>query len=349
MPTETKNTTKFIMRLHFFPRNFWRKDDASASIDTIKGVRVCMRQNNAERGSFNIDGQENNQEQQSASSKKPRKWVRNLWTIIALLLITLAALLLFMNIQSRNISYDVQTFEVEGLPEELEGLRLAFVSDIHADRQSEWDRLAKEVETINGYEPDIILLGGDYADSETAERAVFNQLKGLRHGLGVFTVRGNHDVNAVGDSFWGIAREASITPINNESFRVEKNGKQIVIAGVDDYRLGNSDPQSALSQVSEDDFCIFLSHEPASVLQANNEGLTDKIDLALVGHTHGGQFTLFGLWSPWAERSMPGFGSQWIDIGDVSTLYSNGMGQKWEFRFCARPQIHIITLTAKQA
>lgn len=267
-----------------------------------------------------------------------------------MLLIVAAVLCLaalgYMRIESHWVEVDEQVMQVPGLPAAFDGSKIAFITDLHADSANDQAFMEKQMQIINRYNPDIVLLGGDYADSESAERAVFKVFENLQHGLGVFTVRGNHDVRAAGDAFWGIARASSVTPMQNEAFRVEKNGQYITIAGVDDFIRGESNPSAALKNVNKDDFCLFLAHEPDSVLQAQKEGVLDKVDLAFVGHTHGGQISLFGLWSPFAERQTPGIGSQWIAIGPTPTLYSNGLGQKWNIRFFARPQIHIITLQA---
>ena len=87
---------------------------------------------------------------------------------------------------------------------------------------------------------------------------------------------------------------------------------------------------------------ILLSHNPDYVEKLNNY----KIDLMLSGHTHGGQVTFFGLWTPFIPSA---YGDKYR-TGIINTKYtelivSNGTGTVIKpLRFCARPQILVIYL-----
>ena len=55
------------------------------------------------------------------------------------------------------------------LPRAFDGLRVAYVSDIHYGAFLKEDRVRALVRRVNALQPDLILLGGDYGDdSETA-------------------------------------------------------------------------------------------------------------------------------------------------------------------------------------
>jgi predicted MPP superfamily phosphohydrolase len=74
--------------------------------------------------------------------------------------------------------------------------------------------------------------------------------------------------------------------------------------------------------------------------------MTDKIDLVLAGHTHGGQVTFFGLWAPFTSSK---FGQKYrtgiVETGRTRVIISNGIGTITPpVRFFARPQIIIIDL-----
>jgi len=269
--------------------------------------------------------------------------------LLAAFAVLVLAALDYARLETLWIALDEQTVSSPRLPDGFNGAKIAFISDLHADNAADFALMAEQVQKINAFSPDLVLLGGDFADSEDAQCAIFAVLRNLRASIGVYAVRGNHDVVACGDRFWNIVSAAGITPLQNQSICLERNGSHIALAGVDDFEHHLSYPADALRDVSSDAFCLFLAHEPNSVIQAKKQGLLAQVDRAFVGHTHGGQVTVFGLLSPWAERLFPGVGSKWIRIGSTPTLYSNGLGQKYDLRFFARPQIHLITLVGTPA
>ena len=104
----------------------------------------------------------------------------------------------------------------------------------------------------------------------------------------------------------------------------------------------------------QDDFVIFLGHSPdllAAAIKANGaDGDNHWFDLALFGHTHGGQLKLFSL--PLLAGFIPDIGerylSGWLEENRASILISNGVGTSYfPVRFFAPAQIHVITLKHK--
>jgi hypothetical protein len=90
------------------------------------------------------------------------------------------------------------------------------------------------------------------------------------------------------------------------------------------------------------DFVILVSHTPDFAENLK----TDKIDLMLSGHTHGGEVTFFGLWAPYIPSD---YGQKYrtgiIKTDKTTVLVSNGIGNTFlPIRFFARPQINIIDL-----
>lgn len=74
---------------------------------------------------------------------------------------------------------------IEGLPDELVGYRIAFVSDIHYGNRFGGERLARLIDAVNALGCDAIVLGGDHTLG-TREIAPFakeaSALK-ARHGV----------------------------------------------------------------------------------------------------------------------------------------------------------------------
>ena len=227
-------------------------------------------------------------------------------------------------------------------PEALSGLKLVYASDLHGGGSVSLRRIESLVKKINAEKPDIVLLGGDFADSAADAAEVFSRLSKLRASYGIFAVRGNHDASY---DITTLMREAGITPCNNEGYWIKYGEGRLRILGVDDYIIGETDAVSALGDATEEDFTLLLCHNPLSVAKVAEQVGAQSIDYALCGHTHGGQVTFLGLWGPLGDRAFPAYSSQWVDKSGITTLYSNGIGTTaLPIRFMAPPQYHVLTL-----
>ena len=87
-----------------------------------------------------------------------------------------------------------------GLPQGSDPIRVALMSDIHiAGPDMSPGRLAKIVEQVNGLQPDLVLIAGDFvSDKRTATRIystaqAIAPLAGLKPRLASVAVPGNHD------------------------------------------------------------------------------------------------------------------------------------------------------------
>ena len=112
-------------------------------------------------------------------------------------------------------------------------LRAAFLTDFHLDRLASARRLGRIVDRVNAEAPDIIFLGGDYADAKL-ERLddCLSELARLRAPLGVWAVLGNHDHVHAPARVLSALREAGITPLENEGFWLDLGGGRIRSGGV---------------------------------------------------------------------------------------------------------------------
>src|SRR5437660_115482 len=79
------------------------------------------------------------------------------------------------------------------LPLAFDGLRIAFLTDIHHGPYTHIDFVTSVVRTTLALRPDLILLGGDYSYKDARFVApCFGALASLKAPLGVFGVLGNH-------------------------------------------------------------------------------------------------------------------------------------------------------------
>ncbi len=179
---------------------------------------------------------------------------------------------------------------VPGLPEALDGLRIAHLSDFHlgaplsrgvgaSHRAAAW---------VAARRPDLVCVTGDLVSHPRGE-------KGLRQLLTVlerpYVVLGNHDVAVSRDPFSRAAeledlREAVL--LRDEAADVELRGVRVQIVGVDpaSFRKGASQPARLADPGAG--FRILLCHFP-DVVRALPEG---AYHLVLAGHLHAGQITI---------------------------------------------------------
>ncbi len=233
------------------------------------------------------------------------------------------------------------------VPPAFDGKRIAFLSDIHHGPDFSLGRVRQVVNLVNGLQPDIICLGGDYVHSDAMYIApVFAELARLRAPLGVFAVAGNHDHWEGIDLTRREMAKAGLTNLDNRAQWVEVGSDRIKIGGVGDLWEDEQDLAPTLDGVDESDFVILLSHNPDYAERIT----TDRIDLMMSGHTHAGQVTLFGLWaafvpSAYGQKYRSGF----VDAGHTRVYVTTGVGTITPpVRFCAPPEVVLITLVREE-
>jgi len=173
---------------------------------------------------------------------------------------------------------------------EIRTLNIVLVSDIHLGTIVRNSRLEKIVETINAFEPDIVLMPGDIADEDIAPltaQKMASTLQKIHAHYGVFSVTGNHEYYGGIEKNLAYLRDGKATVLQDEAIKV---GNSFYIIGRRDHTamqwgerrkplqeiLYNVDPQFPL---------ILLDHQPSHLEEAEQNG----IDLQLSGHTHNGQ------------------------------------------------------------
>jgi predicted MPP superfamily phosphohydrolase len=234
-------------------------------------------------------------------------------------------------------------FRDSDVPAEFVGQRIVFISDIHHDQFYTRDRVAAVVRKVNALEPDIIILGGDYVfgDKKYIE-SVFAELSQLRAKTKIYGVVGNHDDWEDYDLTVECMKKAGITVLSDKAEWITLGNQRIKIAGIDWYYKNEPDISPLLRDAKKEDFVLFVSHVPDFAEKLK----TDKIDLLLSGHTHGGEVTFFGLWAPYIPSD---YGQKYrtglVRTDKTTVLISNGVGNSFlPIRFFARPQINIIEL-----
>jgi predicted MPP superfamily phosphohydrolase len=224
-----------------------------------------------------------------------------------------------------------------GLPPELEGLRIAHLSDFHLGFPSRASTaIERAVDWVEARQPDLTLISGDLLSRRSGEE----RLRGLLARLPrCFAVLGNHDFALTRDPFSHPIELYDLEPatlLADDSRTLELRGRKVQIVGVDprSYRYWRSHPEQAADR--ESDLRILLCHYPDVVDRLP----TGAFDLVLSGHLHAGQICV-----PWPGGRLRLASLQWTYVRGLyrrpaATLHlSAGLGTTFvPFRFLARPE-----------
>jgi len=231
---------------------------------------------------------------------------------------------------------------VAGLPPELDGLRIAHLSDFHLGVPSRGVRAAERaVDWVAARNPDLVCITGDLLSRAAGEPKLDELLARLPSDP--YVVLGNHDFAISRDPFSQpvqLVRLARGTLLSDESVEVELRGRRVELAGVD--------PRSWLAYRRSDlpstdaDFRILLCHFPRA-LDFVQPG---RFDLILAGHLHGGQIVVpYGAGRLLLAHPSAAY-AQGVFTRDGTTMHvSPGLGTTFvPIRFFARPEATELVL-----
>lgn len=244
-----------------------------------------------------------------------------------------------------TLSAATTTNDIPHAPSFMRGLRVLFITDTHIVARTTDAHLNAFMRKIWDWSPDLLFLGGDYADIAIHTTRFFHALQSVKARLGSFAVVGNNDRENWPDpsGLRALMSKAGVRLLVNESTTLDINGGELVIAGVDEYRYGAPNagglyPECAMPNT----YRILLSHYPCAP-----EILPD---LMLSGHTHGGQFNLLGI-TPYSigferilkRKQAPLCIAGQKNIGEMHLVVSKGIGaSRIPLRIGVRPEINIL-------
>jgi predicted MPP superfamily phosphohydrolase len=191
---------------------------------------------------------------------------------------------------------------IAALPPQLEGLRIAHISDLHV--RGSWRRGYDElIERVRSEAPDLILITGDYVDykrrQDPAVPHVRRILEGLSAPLGCFGTLGNHDRHKLASKLEG----TGLTLLDGARRLLEVEGAALELIGLPGVDRRELTPQMLESFPRRETGVprIVMCHFPDGLRKA----AALHPDIYLAGHTHGGQICLPGGWPPVRHSPLP--------------------------------------------
>lgn len=223
-----------------------------------------------------------------------------------------------------------------------DGLRVAQLSDIHVGPLTPEERIRAAVEMANAFEPDLVVMTGDYLVRDPSGVTLLREQLG---GLAAPTLAtlGNHD-------HWADARGAAAAlehlgygVLENENTTLTLRGAPFTVVGIDDLWTRTADPPRAMKGAAGGSR-LYLAHVPRT---AELLSIWGKPMLVLSGHTHGGQVNV-PLLTPairWIVREH--YSQGLYQVEKVKLYVNRGVGNVGVgLRLNASPEVSLLTLRA---
>jgi len=200
----------------------------------------------------------------------------------------------FVSLSSVPLSYDlrVEPHEVElpNWPHELDGLRVAHLSDIHVGGGMTRERLLRMAELVQQAKPDLVLHTGDFLTHRDGDfdTPLYEALSRIAAPLGQWACLGNHDYDHPARITQRMS-DAGVTLLRDRARTIEVAGVPLEIAGTD-FVFARERHEEIYAQLfarlprQEGTPRLLLNHDPRNFFELP-EGVAD---LTLSGHTHGG-------------------------------------------------------------
>ena len=179
--------------------------------------------------------------------------------------------------------------EIPGLVSDLEGLRIAHLSDFHLGVPGRTTHSVETaVEWVERRRPDLTLISGDLLTRRSGEETLRALLPRLPHA---YAILGNHDLAISRDPFVERTFLRDLSPVrllSDAGVTLDVRGRRIYIAGADARsKWVKSRPQLPDLAVGRDeaDLRILIVHYPELV----DTLPPGAFDLVVTGHMHDGQ------------------------------------------------------------
>lgn len=227
--------------------------------------------------------------------------------------------------------------------------RILNLTDIHLGQWINSEYLKNLVDYINTLNFDLVTLTGDYVSYviDGYDESLKNSLKKLKAPDGKFGVLGNHDHWMGSEIIRDIFKESDIVDLSNDVYTIKKGDEYLNLAGVDSCTVCADNLDEVLKKLPENNPSILLVHEPDFALQSSQ---TNKFDLQISGHSHGGQFIIPKFkTTPFRGPNSTKYPVGLYKVGNMIQYTSKGLGtNSFRIRINCKPEITIITLKTKK-
>ncbi|REL25006.1 hypothetical protein DYD21_15935 [Rhodohalobacter sp. SW132] len=223
-----------------------------------------------------------------------------LQTILGLAVLAVSFIVFFYT-ASKTI-YDTNRVKIETIMfehpsdyfDENRSLRIAHISEIHADRYTSPEKINRYIQRTGEQNPDIVFVTGDLISSGLDYVEIATEALGsINPPLGVHFVMGDHDYWSGQDQIAESLEEQGVNVLRDENQWIDFGDTTIKITGVTEVYSTSIDRsllRELLSETNGEQLSILFSHQaPDDLITIAQESGTDVL---LKGHTHGGQIRI---------------------------------------------------------
>lgn len=283
---------------------------------------------------------------------RPLRWWKCVRIVLASIPLILASIAFWgFFIEPNRLVIRRQTISISNWPRELNGLRVAVLSDIHVN--GTWideKKLRSIVERTNELQPELIVILGDYIayDGLMSRRVLPKEfgpiLKGFSAPHGVYSVLGNHDWWHDGEEVRAALEQNGLKVLDDEVVQISPRGRSMYLAGFSDLWTRSPKPDDMIANVPMGEPLIALTHNGDIFPR-----VPQRVQLLLAGHTHGGQVRLPLIGSVVSSSRM----GERYERGHVfenghHLFVTTGIGTSiLAVRFGVPPEIVLLTLQAQ--
>ena len=236
------------------------------------------------------------------------------------------------------------TVSIPGLPNALQGMVIAHLSDFHLGRSFDpHGPVAQAIAACDAARPDAVVLTGDFISGRRSISALATALRQLS-ARPVFAVYGNHDYRFGPNhrrTLQRVLTDLGITVLDNRAVAFDHRGERVWFIGVGDAYTSHDRLDVAQGGLTDGDRPrILLTHYPDLLFDVP----ANQFDLVLAGHTHGGQINLPFIVQRALAHSDTAFSSGLFHVSGVPLYVNRGLEtSNQRIRLFARPELALIT------
>ena len=238
--------------------------------------------------------------------------------------------------------------ELDNLGWNFHNFRILNITDVHLGQWINPEYLDELVDYVNTLNIDLITLTGDYFsyNLKEYEDSLEESFKKLKAKYGKFGVLGNHDHWMDADKIRKIFNNSNIVDLSNNVYTLKKGKDCLNLAGVDSCTVCADNLDKVLKELPENNPSILLAHEPDFAKESSK---TNRFDLQISGHSHGGQFIIPKFeTTPFRGPNSTKYPVGIYKVGNMIQYTSKGLGtNSFRIRINCKPEITILTLKSK--
>ena len=187
------------------------------------------------------------------------------------------------------------------------------------------------------------LSGHHFTDGSTQSlKDVTDVLSPLAKSIPSFAVLGNHDNWTDSEAVREMLSSCGVTDLTNTVFTLTRGGENLHLCGVDDIGEGDVRLDKVIAELSNNSAAILLAHQPDF---ADTSAATEKFDLQISGHSHGGQVVIPFYGPPILPQLGRKYPSGLYKIGNMFQYTNRGVGMhRLPIRINCPPEITIFYL-----